>query len=169
MSPKKRGSEKHTTHLLSPTNLVVHALLIFFTHTELQFFSHSIYWLARSSTPHRLKICKHNNTTDLRYSSSASPIHTCIRQRNFLIAFTHYVQSPKAQAFLTSEGSQNNSSSAVLTFFPFLSLVFLQQQQQSDWLPGTAESQAFNQNRLTTELLTILMSIRLPNFYLSSF
>ncbi len=129
---QKRGSEKHTTHLLSPTNPVVHALLIFFTHTELQSFSHSIYRLALSSTPHRSKICRHNNTTDLRYSSSASPIHTCIRQRNFLITFTYYVQSLKAQVFLTSKGSQNNSSSAVLTFFPFLSLVLLQQQQQFD-------------------------------------
>ncbi len=128
---KERGP-KNTTHLLPPSNPVVHALLIFFIYTELQSFSHSIYRLALSSTPHRSKIYRHNNTTNLKHSSSASPIHTCIRQRNFLIAFTDYVQSPKAQAFLTLEGSQNHGSSAVQAFFPFLSLVLLQQQQQSD-------------------------------------
>ncbi len=118
---KKRGSEKHTTHLLPPSNPVVHALLIFLTYTGLQSFSHSICRLALSSTPHRSKVCRHNNTTDLKHSSSASPIHTCIRQRNFLIASIEYVQSPKAQAFLTSKGSQNHGSSAIPTFFPSLS------------------------------------------------
>jgi hypothetical protein len=120
-------NQKERVRKTHSTSIVINeprrpCLLIYFTHTELQSFSRSIYRLALSYTPHRSKIYRHDNMTDLRYSSSASLIHTCIRQGNFLIAFTNYVQSPKAQAFFTSEGSQNNSSSVVLPFFLSFSL-----------------------------------------------
>ncbi len=72
------------------------------------------------STPHSSKMYRHNSTTNLKYPSSSSPLIQVSNKENF-----HYIYRictiPKAQAFLTSKDSQNNSFSAVPSLFLFLS------------------------------------------------
>ncbi len=63
---------------------------------------------------------RHNNTTDLKYPSFASPFIHVLDKEAFHCIY-RICTIPKAQAFLTSEDSQNNSFSVVSTLFPFLS------------------------------------------------